>query len=71
MKISMSLPEQDLTFLDAYVEERGLPSRSAALHRAIRLLRATQLGSSYEAAWAEWTQEEEVVWSATTQDGLQ
>ncbi len=71
MKISMSLPEQDLTFLDAYVEERGLPSRSAALHRAIRLLRATQLGSSYEAAWAEWAQEEEVVWSATTQDGLQ
>jgi Arc/MetJ-type ribon-helix-helix transcriptional regulator len=71
MKISMSLPEQDLSFLDAYVEERGLPSRSAALHKAIRLLRATQLGSAYEAAWAEWTQEEEEIWGATTQDGLQ
>jgi len=43
MKISMSLPEEDVTFLDAYAEEKGLPSRSAALHKAVRLLRATGL----------------------------
>jgi len=54
MKISMSLPNEDLAFLDAYVEEKGLPSRSAALHKAIRLLRASGLGAAYEAAWSEW-----------------
>ena len=71
MKISMSLPNEDLTFLDAYVEEKGLPSRSAALHKAIRLLRASGLGAAYEAAWSEWRSEDDSVWDATSSDGLQ
>ena len=70
MKISMSLPNEDLTFLDAYVEEKGLPSRSAALHKAIRLLRASGLGSAYEAAWSEWREGEESTWDVTSSDGL-
>ena len=67
----MSLPDEDLTFLDAYVVEKGLPSRSAALHKAIRLLRASGLGSAYEAAWSEWRVENESMWDATSSDGLQ
>ena len=43
MKISMSLPEEDVIFLYKYVSEKGLPSRSAALHKAVRLLKATGL----------------------------
>jgi len=70
MKISMSLPSEDLTFLDAYVAENGLPSRSAALHRAVRLLRASGLGVAYEAAWSEWREENEAVWDTTASDGL-
>jgi len=70
MKISMSLPDEDVTFLDAYVEEKGLASRSAALHNAVRLLRASGLGSAYEAAWAEWSEGSEALWSDTTSDGL-
>ena len=71
MKISMSLPEEDITFLDAYAEEKGLPSRSAALHKAVRLLRATGLGAAYESAWAEWPREDQQFWDVSASDGLQ
>jgi Arc/MetJ-type ribon-helix-helix transcriptional regulator len=70
MKVSMSLPDDDVTFLDAYVAEKGLPSRSAALHKAVRLLRATGLGAAYEAAWAEWPDEDESLWESTASDGF-
>lgn len=70
MKISMSLPEEDVTFLDAYATEKGLPSRSAALHKAVRLLRATGLGTAYESAWAEWSVEDQQLWDPTASDGL-
>ena len=70
MKISMSLPDEDVTFLDAYVEAKGLASRSAALHKAVRLLRASGLGSAYEAAWLEWSDENPALWDATSRDGL-
>lgn len=70
MKISMSLPDDDVTFLDAYAVEKGLPSRSAALHRAVRLLRAAGLGADYEAAWVEWSQGDELLWNQSTLDGL-
>jgi Arc/MetJ-type ribon-helix-helix transcriptional regulator len=70
MKISMSLPEEDVTFLDAYASEKGLPSRSAALHKAVRLLRATCLGADYESAWTEWSDENQQLWDSTASDGL-
>ena len=70
MKISMSLPGEDVTFLDAYAKEKGLPSRSAAIHKAVRLLRASGLGIAYEAAWSEWHEENESMWDATSSDGL-
>ena len=70
MKISMSLPDEDVTFLDAYVIEKGLPSRSAALHKAVRLLRATGLGAAYESAWAEWSDDDQQLWDQVAQDGL-
>ena len=70
MKVSMSLPDDDVIFLDAYAAEKGLPSRSAALHKAVRLLRATGLGSAYEAAWAEWSNEDDMLWDRSAADGL-
>jgi len=71
MKISASLPESDVEFLDRYVNEKGLSSRSAALHKAIRLLKASGLGSAYEAAWLEWQAEEENLWGGLSIDGLE
>jgi Arc/MetJ-type ribon-helix-helix transcriptional regulator len=71
MKVSVSLPGDDVQFLDAYAKEQGLESRSAALHRAVRLLRTAELSGTYEAAWEEWAAESEAsVWDSTTSDGL-
>jgi Arc/MetJ-type ribon-helix-helix transcriptional regulator len=71
MKLSVSLPAEDIDFLDGYVHEHGIQSRSAAVHRAIRLLRASQLESAYAAAWQEWTEAGDgQAWNLTTRDGL-
>ncbi len=71
MKVSVSLPGEDVRFLDEYAREQGLDSRSAALHRAIRLLRTAELSGNYEAAWEEWAAEGEAsLWESTTSDGL-
>ena len=71
MKVSVSLPGEDITFLDEYAREQGLVSRSAALHRAVRLLRTAELSGAYETAWDEWAAEGEAdAWASTTRDGL-
>ena len=49
MKVSVSLPEEDVEFLDSYARTQGIESRSAALHKAVGLLRASQLATAYEA----------------------
>ncbi len=67
----MSLPDDDVEYLDRYASMQGLPSRSAALHRAVRLLRASELGAAYEDAWAEWAEAgEDDAWESTASDGL-
>lgn len=70
MTISMSLLDDDVTFLDTYAAGKGLPSRSATLHRAVRLLRATGLGADYDAAWVEWSHGDELLWDQSTSDGV-
>jgi Arc/MetJ-type ribon-helix-helix transcriptional regulator len=71
MKVSVSLPGEDVQFLDEYAREQGLDSRSAAVHRAVRLLRAGELGGAYESAWREWASSEDgAPWDSTTGDGL-
>jgi Arc/MetJ-type ribon-helix-helix transcriptional regulator len=71
MKLSVSLPDEDIDFLDGYAQEHGIESRSAAVHAAIRLLRASQLESAYAAAWQEWTSAGDgQAWNVPTRDGL-
>jgi antitoxin MazE9 len=71
MKVSVSLPGEDIQFLDEYAREQGLESRSAALHRAVRLLRVAELGGSYASAWEEWAADTDgSLWEATTNDGF-
>ncbi|MGO9558774.1 MAG: ribbon-helix-helix domain-containing protein [Acidimicrobiales bacterium] len=71
MKVSVSLPDEDVEFLDAYATTQGIASRSAVLHKAVRLLRASDLGADYEDAWAEWSaSEDERLWDATSSDGM-
>ena len=71
MKLSVSLTQDDVTLLDDFARTNGLPSRSAALHHAIRLLRLTNLADDYSAAWDEWESSgEQAVWDATAGDGI-
>jgi hypothetical protein len=71
MKLSVSLSEEDVRVLDAYVKRFGLPSRSAAVQRAIRMLRYPALEDDYENAWAEWsTAGEGDAWENSTGDGF-
>jgi Arc/MetJ-type ribon-helix-helix transcriptional regulator len=71
VKLSVSLPDDDVAFLDDYARARGIESRSATLHRAVRLLRASELGTAYAQAWKEWAQDDETasLWDSTTADG--
>lgn len=71
MKLSISLPDRDVELLDDYVRMRRAKSRSAAVQRAVDLLRAVDLADDYAAAWAEWDGGgDESKWDRTTRDGL-
>jgi Arc/MetJ-type ribon-helix-helix transcriptional regulator len=65
------LPAEDVDYLDAYAQAQDLPSRSAVLHKAVRLLRASELGAAYEDAWNDWTESGEAeIWDVVTSDGI-
>ena len=71
MKISVSLPDDDVAFLDSYAAAQAIESRSAVVQKAIRLLRASQLGAAYEDAWAEWEAgDDAALWDAAGDDGI-
>jgi Arc/MetJ-type ribon-helix-helix transcriptional regulator len=71
MKVSVSLPDEDVEFLDTYALSQGIESRSAVVQKAIRLLRASELGPAYEDAWQEWSRAgEDEAWSTVAADGL-
>lgn len=71
MKVSVSLPEADVDYLDDYARSQGLDSRSAAVQKAVRLLRASELGAAYEDAWSDWSDSDDAaLWDAATTDGL-
>jgi Arc/MetJ-type ribon-helix-helix transcriptional regulator len=71
MKLSVSLPDNDVEYLDEYARMRGHKSRSAVLQKAVRALRATELSSAYEDAWSDWESSgEAAAWNPTAADGL-
>ena len=72
MKVSISLPEDDVEFLDAYAQSQGIESRSAVVHKAVRLLRVSDLGEAYEEAFTSWDDDgESAVWDTVAADGLE
>ena len=71
MKISVSLPREDVEFLDGFAREHGHASRSAALHEAVRLLSENELGDAYDGAWQEFSSSGDAeLWDATSGDGV-
>jgi Arc/MetJ-type ribon-helix-helix transcriptional regulator len=71
MKLSVSLPDEDVEFLDQYARTQGYDSRSAVVHKAVRLLRASELGGDYAEAWEEWSESGDAeAWDVAVGDGL-
>lgn len=71
MKISVSVPAADVEFLDSYARRHGVGSRSAAVHHALRLLQADELGDAYQSAWQEWSASDDAAaWEPAAADGL-
>jgi len=71
MKLSVSMSEEDVALLDQYARTAGLPSRSAALQHAVRLLRQVDLELDYAAAWDEWdSSADRTAWEGVVADGL-
>lgn len=70
MKISVSLPAEDVAFLDEYARHSKSGSRSAAIHQAIGLLRSNRLEAAYASAFDEWDDSEDArLWDRVVADG--
>jgi Arc/MetJ-type ribon-helix-helix transcriptional regulator len=71
MKVSVSLPDQDVEFLDTYASSQGFKSCSAVVRKAVRLLQASELGPAYQDAWGEWTSGDDGdAWDSSASDSL-
>jgi Arc/MetJ-type ribon-helix-helix transcriptional regulator len=71
VKLSVSLPDDDVAALDRYIAATGAPGRSAAIRDAIRLLGDPRLDDAYAAAWSEWEASGDAgAWATTVADGL-
>ncbi|MEI8082920.1 MAG: antitoxin [Actinomycetes bacterium] len=68
VKFSVSLPDDDLAYLDTL----DAPSRSAAVHQAIARARQQSLESDYTEAFAEWSDSNDAAaWDRHNSDGIE
>ena len=71
MKVGVSIPDEDVAFIDEYAAQTGAKSRSAVLHEAIGLLRSAALEDAYVAAFQEpGYSTEAALWDTTSADGI-
>lgn len=71
MKLSVSLPDEDVAFIDEYAQRTGIVKRSSVLHRAIELLRMSEMEAAYGEAWDEWGASDDArLWDTTSADGI-
>lgn len=66
-KVSLSLPEDDIAFLDAEQLSGRYATRSAAVQDAVRLLRESRLADAYAEAFGDGYDED---WDVVVEDGL-
>jgi metal-responsive CopG/Arc/MetJ family transcriptional regulator len=71
MKVSLSIPDEDIRFLDNFAREHGIASRSAAVQRSIAMLREVELKEQYKLAMREWRDSpDSELWERTAGDGI-
>jgi putative addiction module CopG family antidote len=72
MKVSVSIPDDDVAYLQSQVDAGRFPSRSAVLHAAVRGMRDRDRSADYAAAWDEWAESgDAALWEATIADGFE
>jgi len=67
MKFSGNIPAEDLEYLDQQVLAGKYKSRSAALTKAVRMLRDADMHDAYAEAFAD----SDPIWDVATADGLE
>ena len=68
VKLSISLPDEDVEYLDAL----DAPSRSAAVHQAIVRARQASLEADYSEAFKEWHESSNArAWDSHNPDGIE
>ena len=71
MKLSISLPKEEVEFLDAYARSQDIKTRSGVIKTALHLLRTTALVDDYAAAWTEWKDDDDsYAWDLSSGDGV-
>jgi Arc/MetJ-type ribon-helix-helix transcriptional regulator len=72
MKLSVSLSDADIEFIDRYAECHDVKTRSAVLHKAVKVLQEEDLADAYEEAFIEWEESgEATIWDRAVRDGLE
>lgn len=71
MKLSISLPEKDVAYIDRHLADHDEPSRSAVIRKAIERLRSEELREAYGELCKEWGTEDDLLWETTVGDGLE
>jgi len=66
-KVSLSLSDADIAFLDSETLSGAFASRSAAMQAAVRLLRESRLEDAYAEAFGEW---DDQTWDEASADGI-
>lgn len=71
MKLSVSLTQSQIAFLDRYQQAHKLGSRSEALQHALQQLQDRELEEAYRLAGEEWAgSEDAALWERNSGDGL-
>jgi Arc/MetJ-type ribon-helix-helix transcriptional regulator len=71
MKVSVSLPGDDLAYLESQIANGRYATRSAAMHAAIKSLRTRDLEAQYAEAARDWAESgDQAAWGSTVADGL-
>ncbi len=70
MKLSISLPAEEIAFLDGYARSQGIKSRSGVIRAALRQLRMSELVDDYASAWTESDDKDDRLWGRSSSDGL-
>ncbi len=70
MKLSVSLSDSEVAFIDEYAHQHGVASRSAVVQAALDKLRLADIAGDYDDAFQEWADGDNDVWDVAVADGL-